>query len=95
MHRALQALAGEVARVRAEVDFLIRKLDDLEGLSHHQPWISEAQDSEIESATYRFSRSAKDNLERTTSDVQTWHDVVSDLVAGATSHLPNPYTGRW
>lgn len=76
MPHSLQALAGEVARLRRECDYFLGILGELERLSDHRTWLSDQQDDEIEGANRTYSWSAQENLERATGDLRNWQQAI-------------------
>lgn len=87
MRSGLQDLAGEVARLRSECNYFLRVLDELEAVSNYRPWLSEAQEGDIERANHNYSRSAEENLGRATDDLRNWWGVLNDIVTTATTHV--------
>lgn len=84
MHHGLQDLKGEVARLRAECDYFLNLLGELERLSDFRLWISDEQEEEIRQANRTYSWSAKENLEHATNDLRNWWGEVNIAVyAGA------------
>lgn len=83
MHSSLQALAGEVARLRSECTYFLRALDELERFSAHAPYVTDEQDNEIGSSIGVYAHSVQDNLERATDDVRNWTYVVDALSMAA------------
>jgi hypothetical protein len=83
MHAALQDLAGEVARLRAECDYFLRMLDELDRVSRYQSWLSDADNHEITQTIRTYSWSAKENLERATDDLRNWRDQLDSIIRQA------------
>ncbi len=87
MRSGLQDLAGKVASLRAEADYFLQVLGELQHLSDHEPWLSEAQEGDITRADHTYSRSASENLERATDDLRNWWAVWDGVVRAATTNV--------
>jgi hypothetical protein len=80
MYHALQELAGEVARLRAEADVFMRVLEELDILAQDRRILSEAQHDRITQCTYNYGRSAKENIERASDDMRNFQDVLRHVM---------------
>ncbi len=80
MHHGLQDLAGEVARLRVESDYLVGFLDGLEKLSQHRPYLAEHQHDDIIQTTCLYGQSAKDHLEMATDNLEQWSAIVGEVL---------------
>lgn len=80
MSIGLQALAGEVARVRAECDYFLRTLGQLESQSRHSAYVTDAQEHEIERLTGVYADSVRENLERATDDLHNWSLGIDEVL---------------
>jgi hypothetical protein len=59
-----QDLIGEAGRPRAECDFILRSLGELEILASNVPYMHEGEHDEITAANHNYSRSSRENLQR-------------------------------
>lgn len=87
MYTNLQGLAGEVARLRRECGYFLDVLSELEQLSDHRAWLSDAQDDRIGGANRTYSWSARENLERATDDLRNWWQAVDMAIKEADTRL--------
>lgn len=80
MHHGMQDLLGEVARLRAEVQHVLRMLDDLEQVPIGRHYLHEHQHDEIVLTTRRYSDSAQENLERVADNLTHWRQQVEAVM---------------
>lgn len=80
MHHGMQDLLGEVARLRAEVQYVLRLLDDLERVPVDRHYLHEYEHDEIVLTTRHYSDSARENLERVADNLTHWRLQVETVM---------------
>lgn len=78
-------LMGEAGRLRAECDYILTRLGDLESVTHNVHHLNQHEHGEIMTVSYVYSRSAQENLQRAAADIENWRNRVQDLITTSRS----------